>query len=53
MRHILKQSFFLGVFLFVEEFTAAGNAAKAKCGLLSRNPVGYFFVVKTTERGLS
>jgi nitrite transporter NirC len=29
--------------MFVEEFTAAGNAAKAKCGLLSRNPVGYFF----------
>jgi nitrite transporter NirC len=28
--------------MFVEEFTAAGNAAKAKCGLLSRNPVGYF-----------
>jgi nitrite transporter NirC len=29
--------------MFGEEFTAAGNAAKAKCGLLSRNPVGYFF----------
>ncbi|MDR0551507.1 MAG: formate/nitrite transporter family protein [Spirochaetaceae bacterium] len=29
--------------MFVEEFTAAGNAAKAKCGLLSRNPAGYFF----------
>jgi hypothetical protein len=28
--------------MFVEEFTAAGNAAKAKYGLLSRNPVGYF-----------
>jgi nitrite transporter NirC len=29
--------------MFVEEFTAAGNAAKAKYGLLSRNPAGYFF----------
>jgi nitrite transporter NirC len=28
--------------MFVEEFTAAGNAAKAKYGLLSRNPLGYF-----------
>lgn len=29
--------------MFVEEFTAAGNAAKAKSAHLSRNPVGYFF----------
>jgi nitrite transporter NirC len=27
--------------MFTEEFTAAANAAKTKCGLLARNPVGY------------